>query len=77
MAKKLSQLPDRELLSELRNYNTTTSAAPAEYNLNATDVDDLETALNEFEAKLNDWDAIQDDYDAKLRTKNDARARRL
>jgi hypothetical protein len=73
MAKDLSKFSDRELLSELRNYNNKTTTAPADFNLTAADADDLKGELNAFEADLDAWDAIQDEHDARLQAKNASR----
>lgn len=73
MAKILGQMSDWDLLSELRGYNNATAAAPANYNLTASDATALGNDLNGFEAALKAWDKIQDDYDAALQAKNAGR----
>lgn len=73
MAKDLSKLSDRDLLTALRTLNSAVTGNPAAYGLTAGDSTALDTLLDVFEGALDAWDVVNDDYDSKRANKNVAR----
>lgn len=73
MSENLANLPDRELLSELRTFNNATLVSSAAYGLTAAEANDLKDDLDTFENELDAWDAVNAQYDAKREAKNTAR----
>lgn len=68
-SKDLDNLPDRELLAEMRLFNDPTAAAPTEYALTAAQAAELKSDLDAFEDELRNYDLTQTAEDEALQAK--------